>query len=447
MSKTTADRARVPIPLAPRALGPALDDLIPDSLGGDGRVRLRELDASATGALDPARREALRRFIYRTLQNRLTRLPQEVLDHRLPSPAIVLRGYPLDWRTTDCLRKLLPLLPGDTDWTVGRYLTIAKFKAASLLDVLGAFEAGDDISDEAANASSSAPRAQSTDTSTLARCLKDLKSRLPLTAPAANRAIVELGQAGREGSITELVKQAEAEGLVVPFRIVRQGACTFVVAPEQAAGVLALYAAAVHVVRHWGLASVRQIVKHVRVLHGQTAGASGAGDATAERRFVDGRLARTVLSSLPRFSWLDRKLGWFWFRDCPNRLVRALGKVFSVTTSIGLDVLQTALFRSARPAGVAQPSRRAIESACAQLPGCRLEGAHVRVDAALDRTEWLSPTELSLVELLERAGGSGRTSTIHRMALACGIAPGTFWRTVRGSPIVRTHLSTLALVR
>jgi hypothetical protein len=162
---------------------------------------------------------------------------------------------------------------------------------------------------------------------------------------------------------------------------------------------------------------------------------------------VDRKLARTVLSSLPRFSWLDQKLGWFWFRDCPNRLLRALGKIFSVTTSVKMDVLLAAVFRAEAQALGPRPSRRALESACAQLPGCRLDGDDVRMEAALDRAEWLSPTELSLVDLLEKSGGAASTSAIQRMAMACGIAPGTFWRTVRASPVLLTLPATMMLVR
>jgi hypothetical protein len=70
------------------------------------------------------------------------------------------------------------------------------------------------------------------------------------------------------------------------------------------------------------------------------------------------------------------------------------------------------------------------------------------MDAALDRAEWLSPTELSLVDLLEKSGGAASTTAIQRMAMACGIAPGTFWRTVRASPVVLTlPAATLMLVR
>jgi hypothetical protein len=289
--------------------------------------------------------------------------------------------------------------------------------------------------------------------------LRQLKSRLPLTESEAHGALARMGFDDADASLTELARRAESHGLVVPFRVVRQRGCIFVVAPEQAAGVTALTTAAARAIQHWGLASVREIVKHVRVVHGHGAPSARATEPnrasrmtntsrmTGACRIVDGKLARTVLSSLPQFSWLDQKLGWFWFRDCPNRLLRALGKIFSVTTSVKLDVLLAAVFRAEAQAGGPRPSRRALESACAQLPGCRLDGDDVRMDAALDRAEWLSPTELSLVDILEKSGGAASTSAIQRMAMACGIAPGTFWRTVRASPVVLTLSATLVLVR
>jgi hypothetical protein len=393
------------------------------------------------------------------------RFPKEILDHPLPSPAVVLRTLPLEWRTSDCLRRLLPILPTDTSWTIRRYLSISRFRAAFLLEVLVRLEAHDDR--RGAGAVPTPPAACRPCSAyalldeglALARWLRQLKSRLPLTESEAHGALARMGFDDADASLTELARRAESHGLVVPFRVVRQRGCIFVVAPEQAAGVTALTTAAARAIQHWGLASVREIVKHVRVVHGHGAPSARATEPnrasrmtntsrmTGACRIVDGKLARTVLSSLPQFSWLDQKLGWFWFRDCPNRLLRALGKIFSVTTSVKLDVLLAAVFRAEAQAGGPRPSRRALESACAQLPGCRLDGDDVRMDAALDRAEWLSPTELSLVDILEKSGGAASTSAIQRMAMACGIAPGTFWRTVRASPVVLTLSATLVLVR
>ena len=444
--------------LAPRALAPLLEGLIPLELGGDGHARLRDLDARTAEGLPPERRDALRKLVRQTVHERMGRFPREILDHPLPSPAVVLRTLSLDWRISDCLRRLLPILPTDTSWTIRRYLSISRFRAAFLLEVLVRLEAHQDRgAPRVAQMSSVDPFDEGL---VLARWLRHLKSRLPLTESEAHRALARMGFQDPDASVSELARRAEEHGLVVPFRVVRQRGCIFVVAPEQAAGVTALTTAAARAIQHWGLASVREIVKHVRVVHGHGPGhgpppARAPGSTGARRsrttnanRIVDGKLARTVLSSLPQFSWLDRKLGWFWFRDCPNRLLRALGKIFSVTTSVKLDVLLAAIFRAEAQAGGPRPSRRALESACAQLPGCRLDGDDVRMEAALYRAEWLSPTELSLVDLLEKSGGAASTTAIQRMALACGIAPGTFWRTVRASPVVLTlPAATLMLVR
>jgi hypothetical protein len=261
----------------------------------------------------------------------------------------------------------LPILPTDTSWTIRRYLSISRFRAAFLLEVLVRLEAH---RDRAAAPAAPEPSIDPFDEGlVLARWLRHLKSRLPLTESEAHHALARMGFQDEDASVTELARRAEGHGLLVPFRVVRQRGCTFVVAPEQAAGVTALTTAAARAIQHWGLASVREIVKHVRVVHGHgapSAGATGSKGAsrtsrtTNASRIVDGKLARTVLSSLPQFSWLDRKLGWFWFRDCPNRLLRALGKIFSVTSSVKLDVLLAAVFRAEIHAGGLRPSRRAL---------------------------------------------------------------------------------------
>lgn len=179
----------------------------------------------------------------------------------------------------------------------------------------------------------------------------------------------------------------------------------------------------------WGLASVKQIVRHVRVLH---------------RHAIDNRIATAVLSSLPRFSWLDEKAGWFWFKDRPNRLVRALGKVFSVARRISLSDLLTAVLRSY---GFRErPGRRVIESACEQLPGFRVDGDWVTIERVLDRDEWLSPTELSLVEMLEQTGGVASSSSLSRIARAWGISLTTLRLAICRSPVIIRAQGDLMLI-
>src|SRR5207247_4755781 len=96
----------------------------------------------------------------------------------------------------------------------------------------------------------------------------------------------------------------------------------------------------------WGLSSVSEVCFRV-----------GAQSSEFVRR---------LLSAHRAFQWLDRRQGWFWFRNPRSALLRTIEKILSVGGTVRLADLARTLFRRRPPPMI--PPVRVLGRLCRQVP-------------------------------------------------------------------------------
>jgi hypothetical protein len=156
--------------------------------------------------------------------------------------------------------------------------------------------------------------------------------------------------------------------------------------------------------------------------------------------------AEAAVRTGPRFEWLDRENGWFWYipewyGDTTNRLVNQIKRVLAVTPRIRLSELRSAIRRDHRM-GEFAPPLNVLSSVCQRLLFVRLEGdAVVRVAGPLQWDAVLGCVEATFVNVLRAHGPAlGREEFLNR-CVERGMSEDTFAQFSSCSAILTEPLS------
>ena len=131
-------------------------------------------------------------------------------------------------------------------------------------------------------------------------------------------------------------------------------------------------------------------------------------DADPGLRRLGAKTIAFVLSSNPRFKWLDAKRTWLW-RGVGNgagrnRLVNTIARVLAASERISLPELRSALRRNLRMGGFAPPLA-ILENICRELPFAKIsDGELVRVEEACEWRQILGKVESTFFAVLTEFG-------------------------------------------
>ncbi len=153
--------------------------------------------------------------------------------------------------------------------------------------------------------------------------------------------------------------------------------------------------------------------------------------------WVDDDLVRAVVSEPDDFIWLERRTGWFSLSSvAKNAVVSRIAKVLSVTGAVRLADLHAGIRRDERMKDFVMPEYILAEL-CERLPGVRVGGDVVSAELRRPPEEVLETTELTLLRLLEQAGGDADRHELERACLAAGMKASSFNNRIAYSPIIR----------
>jgi hypothetical protein len=348
------------------------------------------------------------------VQTRLGGLSELVRETVLPPPEVTVR-LALEPRTVNVLRRSIQRGQTAGVWTLRRYLSLGRFGARALVDLLAALEAQRGPSPEDADRPLDA-------VALVGRLLATLAPRLPLAESDAT-AILQAVAPGVAMPVSPrwLANAAVGFGFSPPFRMVDLGSARLVVRVGEGAAARAAYRIAVRLVQRQGTATISDVAERLRVSAGIP---------------LDSAFVTRLLTALPAFRWLapppEEKEGWFWFIAHASPVLADLKRIFAVADELPLPRLWGALFRDR--AGPALSEETAVRLA-APIPTAVVAGGAIRVSRTLDRASCLSASELALLQVLEDAKRPLSPGEIRDAARTAGLpAPQVSWL-LRRSPI------------
>jgi len=384
------------------------------------------------GPDDAATRHAAAAATLAWVKRSFRRLPPALLAIDLPSPATILQTWVIGQRTRGALDGMLSTPDGRAARTVAAYLRAARLGPHALVDLLAARE------------ESQGPQRPTSGRRRLGRSVRqvqalDLAGRsdhvsavirglLPLSPSELGAALVAAGVVAAALRFDDVVQAYKERDVPVPFRLVRRGGATVLVAPESISSTEALLSNAAHLVFNWGACTVNALVGRLQALTTLPLGIQAAA-----------RILRTI----PRFRWLDEASGWFSFTGVNNRLGVAVRKIFAVAERVSLDDLSVALGKQIGL--VASIPVRAIEAYLRDVVGCDIDDGWVRPRAPLAPAA-LGPSERALVEVLRQSGGHIATSTLRERTVRSGLTTTTLRHLLRTSPLLIEVAGSLRLI-
>jgi hypothetical protein len=178
-----------------------------------------------------------------------------------------------------------------------------------------------------------------------------------------------------------------------PFELVRIGPVEGLVKAGTRGSVSELAATAQSLTRSDGCANVSDLLKRAYQLFGPN----------TTLAFVEA-VARTV----PRFEWLDRDTGWFWYRPesvhSKNRLVSQIKRIMAAAPSLPLRDLRNAIRRDYR-LGMSAPPLDVVSRVCKRLLFLQVDNDTVtRVASSVPWNAVLDPEEAVLASVLQAHG-------------------------------------------
>lgn len=138
------------------------------------------------------------------------------------------------------------------------------------------------------------------------------------------------------------------------------------------------------------------------------------------------------------FIILDDATGWFWRPKGRNRLLNNIRRVLSVVDAVDARELRRCVRREYRMHGYAPPSRVlvALARSSAMLD---TDGESIWSKRPVSRTEALSDTERTLVDLLAASGGVMSSRDIEPAVLTLGVGRPALYRALSYSPVIRKY--------
>jgi hypothetical protein len=386
-------------PRYPRASGV----LVPSSL--------RWAGCTIDGSAPPDGRAETALEVVAWLRRRLRRLPRALLDSPLPPPHVILKSWVIGSRTRGSLERILSTPAAATMRRFRDYVDAERLGVYGLVDLLAARE-----------------EATVMGASRLDVLSATIRGQLPLRPSELADILAASGFAEERPSFDNLIRLYREEKVSVPFRIVRRGGATVLVAPESLGAAETLLANAAHHVFNWGVCAVPALLDRLRALTGVS---------------IDTRAATRILTAIPRFRWLDEASGWFSFAEYGTRLGLAVRKVFAVAERVRLEDLSCALCNAVEL--LATIPRRAIATYLSEVVGCEILDGWVRPPATLVRAP-LERGERSLVEVLRQSGGATTMSALRKRAAAAGVTARLLLHFTRTSPLIIMSAGSLRIV-
>jgi hypothetical protein len=357
-------------------------------------------------------------------------LPDELPHRAAPSPEEILAAGAVAPRTQNILKRYLADGPTtDGQWTFERLLTIPGFGQRALDDVVAALGARRPaaggghgtrrghryLDDEIAEVLATRQRRGGwIPTPLLDRALTIIAEQLPASESDLSRRVAAAGLARGPVDLARIERAARFRDAAPPFSVLRREGFVVAVPAGKLSVAATIHGLAVRAVVNWGLALAARI-----------AFLSSAEDLA----FVT-----AVLEAKSSFRWLDERLGWFWFETDRSPLVRAIAKVLQVAEAVDLDDLSEALFRRWAPENV--PSRRALQTLCAQVPLFRVRRGSVSLSTPPDGTNPLSAADEAVVGVFQRFGPMVEGHRLPDIASALGVGCAQLGRSLRASPFV-----------
>jgi hypothetical protein len=172
------------------------------------------------------------------------------------------------------------------------------------------------------------------------------------------------------------------------------------------------------------------------------AGAARVGEITGRVAaelavWVDDPFVTAVVSEPDDFVWLERRTGWFSLPSvAKNAVVSRIAKVLSLTGAVRLGDLHEGIRRDERMREFVMPEYILAEL-CGRLPGVRVVGDAVLAERPQAPGDVLERTELTLLRLLEEAGGEADRHELETACLGAGMKLSSFNNRIAYSPIVK----------
>ena len=152
--------------------------------------------------------------------------------------------------------------------------------------------------------------------------------------------------------------------------------------------------------------------------------------------WVDDAFVTAIVSEPDDFVWLERRSGWFYLPSvAKNAVVSRVIKVLSVAGRITVADLHAGIRRDERMRDFAMPEYILAEL-CERLPNVSVEGGVVRVAKPIAAEDVLETTELTLVHLLQQAGGAMERHQLEGLCRAAGMKLSSFNNRIAYSPIL-----------
>ena len=413
-------------PIFPRVLVPLLQAAGTSATLVAGRD-LRSLRADAWNDLTRDERHYLAMIVVETVQDALRDAPRTFLERALPKPEAVLDRLPLERRTANLLRKWIATEPTDGPWTLSRYLSIPRFGARGLVDLLAALE-GDGKSDLKGALRAAAPPTHDQGgplltspprAALVARAMQIINPRLPLSERDANAALRSNGVVSKPVALADLARTAARLKYEPPFHAIEIGGTRIAVKRPDITAARTAYAVAARAVYNWGAATVAGVADQLGVM-----AAFARSSAFVER----------VLTAVTTFEWLERDGGWFWFRGQANRMVADIVKVLAVVPHVSAGRLWEALCRAR--AAPEQPPASILGRICDALPGVYIQDGVIVTRQAPAAETRLTYAERRLLAILKRSGGPLTAPEVRARGVATGLSWKTLWRLLVASPLV-----------
>ena len=152
--------------------------------------------------------------------------------------------------------------------------------------------------------------------------------------------------------------------------------------------------------------------------------------------WVDDDLVTAVVSEPDDFVWLERRTGWFYLPSvAKNAVVSRIIKVLSVAGEIGLPDLHAGIRRDERMKDFVMPEY-ILGELCERIPNVAVHDRHARAITPIRPEDVLETTELTLVTLLRRHGGSMPRRELEAVCREAGMKPSSFNNRIAYSPII-----------
>jgi hypothetical protein len=152
--------------------------------------------------------------------------------------------------------------------------------------------------------------------------------------------------------------------------------------------------------------------------------------------WVDDDLVTAVVSEPDDFIWLERRSGWFYLPSvAKNAVVSRVIKVLSVAGEIGLPDLHAGIRRDERMKEFVMPEY-ILGELCERIPNVAVRGQHVHAVVPIRPEDVLETTELTLVTLLRRNGGTMPRRDLEALCREAGMKPSSFNNRIAYSPII-----------